>query len=76
MQVSKWGNSLALRLPVEVVQTLGLKEGDSIEVKVLADREFGLRLDKRRERAIENLRTLGWNFPEGFKFDRTEANER
>ena len=76
MQVSKWGNSLAVRLPAEIVETLGLKEGDNIEVKVLSDREFGIRLNKRRERAVETLRNLGWNFPKGFKFNREEANER
>jgi hypothetical protein len=30
MQVSKWGNSLAIRLPAAVVEALKLKEGDSI----------------------------------------------
>jgi antitoxin MazE len=76
MRVSKWGNSLALRLPAEVVEILGLKEGDKVEVKVLAEREFGVNLDRRKERAIEALRNLGWNFPSDFKFDREEANER
>ena len=37
MQVAKWGNSLAIRLPRSVVDILGLKEGDSIEIHV-ADR--------------------------------------
>ncbi|MGB9390489.1 MAG: AbrB/MazE/SpoVT family DNA-binding domain-containing protein, partial [Xanthobacteraceae bacterium] len=32
MQVAKWGNSLAIRLPRSVVDILGLKEGDSIEI--------------------------------------------
>ncbi|MGB0513791.1 MAG: AbrB/MazE/SpoVT family DNA-binding domain-containing protein, partial [Wenzhouxiangellaceae bacterium] len=30
MQVAKWGNSLAVRLPAELVRQLGLKEGDEI----------------------------------------------
>ena len=30
MLVSKWGNSLAIRLLKAVVDTLGLKEGDDI----------------------------------------------
>jgi len=34
MQVSKWGNSLAIRLPVAVVEALGLREGDEIEIEV------------------------------------------
>ena len=31
MQVAKWGNSLAVRLPAELVRKLGLKEGDQID---------------------------------------------
>ena len=34
MQVAKWGNSLAVRLPAIVVEALGLKEGDEIEIHV------------------------------------------
>ncbi len=34
MQVSKWGNSLAVRLPAVVIEALGLKEGDDIELHV------------------------------------------
>jgi len=32
--VAKWGNSLAVRLPVECVKAAGLKEGDLIEAQV------------------------------------------
>ena len=31
MQVTRWGNSLAIRLPAAVVEALSLKEGDDIE---------------------------------------------
>jgi antitoxin MazE len=30
MKVSKWGNSLAIRLPAELVEKLGIKEGDEL----------------------------------------------
>ena len=40
MQVSKWGNSLAIRLPASVVEALGLKEGDSIEIHAAGKRTF------------------------------------
>jgi antitoxin MazE len=30
MQISKWGNSLAIRLPAAVVEALGLREGDDV----------------------------------------------
>ena len=54
MQVSKWGNSLAVRLPAAVVDALQLKEGDQIEVRIAGDREFEITRDRTREKAIEN----------------------
>ena len=35
MQVAKWGNSLAVRLPAAVVQALDLKEGEEVELHVV-----------------------------------------
>jgi antitoxin MazE len=35
MQVAKWGNSLAVRLPAAVVEALKLQEGDEIEIHVV-----------------------------------------
>jgi antitoxin MazE len=32
MQVAKWGDSLAIRLPAAVVEALKLKEGDDVEI--------------------------------------------
>jgi antitoxin MazE len=34
--ISKWGNSLAVRLPVECTRAAGLKEGDSVEASIAA----------------------------------------
>ncbi len=76
MQVSKWGNSLAVRLPAVVVEALDLKEGDQIEVRVAGARQFEIGRDRSREKAIMRLRRLRWRLPAGFKFDRAEANER
>ena len=33
MQVGKWGNSLAVRLPAALVEALDLKEGDEVEIR-------------------------------------------
>ncbi len=43
MQVAKWGNSLAVRLPANVVEALELREGDDIEIVVDAPRLFAVR---------------------------------
>ncbi|MGB8535128.1 MAG: AbrB/MazE/SpoVT family DNA-binding domain-containing protein [Acidobacteriaceae bacterium] len=76
MQVSKCGNSLAVRLPAAVVDALELKEGDQIEVRIAGPRQFEIRRDCSREAAIKRLRKLRRPLPPGFTFDRATANER
>jgi antitoxin MazE len=76
LQVARWGNSLAVRLPRTVVEALKLKEGDEIEITVAGTRRFEIARDRRREEALKRLRALRRPLPEGFKFDRDEANER
>ena len=34
LQLAKWGNSLAVRLPVECTRAVGLREGDTVEAEV------------------------------------------
>lgn len=76
MQVSKWGNSLAVRLPAAVVEALDLKEGDQIEIRIAGDRDFEVGRDRSREAALARLRKLRRPLPAGFSFDRAEAHER
>lgn len=76
MQVSKWGNSLALRLPAAVVDALGLKEGDDIEVHVAGARTFEVCKAAGRRELLARLRKYRGRLPADFKFDRLEANER
>lgn len=76
MQVSRWGNSLAVRLPSVVVEALDLKEGDEIEIRVAGERAFDVDKDRSRERAIARVRALRKPLPPGWSFDRDEANER
>lgn len=76
MQVSKWGNSLAIRLPAAVVEALGLKEGDEVEVHVVGDRAFGIDRDRSRERALQRIRAFRKELPADWKFDRAAANLR
>ena len=76
MQVSRWGNSLAVRLPTTVVDALDLKEGDQIEIRIAADRVFEVRRDQSKSCALARLRKLRRTLPPGFVFDREEANAR
>lgn len=74
MKVAKWGNSLAIRIPRDVAEALGLKEGDDVSVTV----NDGLRIarDDRKARALARIRDLARPLPEGWTFDREEANAR
>jgi antitoxin MazE len=76
MQVSKWGNSLAVRLPAAVVDALDLKEGDQIEIRIARERVFEVSRDQSKPRALVRLRKLRRPLPPGFVFDREEANAR
>ena len=76
MQVSKWGNSLAVRLPAAIVEALGLQEGDDIEIVIAGDRRFEIARDTTRQDALAHLKTLRRPLPKGFRFDRDEAHER
>jgi len=76
MQVAKWGNSLAVRLPSAVVEALKLKEGDQIEIRIAGEREFEISRDRSKEQALIRLRRLRKPLPAGFSFSREEANER
>jgi antitoxin MazE len=76
MQVSKWGNSLAVRIPATVVEALDLKEGDDIEITIAGKRDLKVDRDRKREKALERLNLTTWTLPRGWKFDRDEANKR
>jgi antitoxin MazE len=76
MQVSKWGNSLAVRLPAAVVEALGLKEGDSIEIHAAGKRTFEIDKTPGTRELLARLRKFRGRLPKDFKFDRLEASER
>ena len=76
MQVAKWGNSLAIRLPAAVVEALKLREGDEIEIHVAGARQFGVARKPERADLLKRLRALRGRLPADFKFDRDEANAR
>lgn len=76
MQVARWGNSLAVRLPAAVVEALKLKEGDDIEIHVSGVREFSVSRKPSRSELLKRLRAFRGRLPADFKFDREEVNAR
>ena len=76
MQVSKWGNSLAIRIPAAVVEALKIREGDNIEVVIADERVFEVRKKPGKEAILNQLRQFRGKLPVDFKFDRGDANAR
>ena len=76
MQVARWGNSLAVRLPAAVVEALELKSGDEIEIHVAGTRELAIARKPGRDELLKRLRAFRGRLPADFKFDRDEANAR
>lgn len=76
MQLAKWGNSLALRIPKAVLEQLRLKEGDDVEIRVAPDGAFEVGHDQSRARAIARIREMAVDMPPGWTFTRDEANAR
>lgn len=76
MQVAKWGNSLAVRLPAAVVEVLDLKEGDHIEIHVTGSRDLEISKTPEVREILARLRKYRGKLPADFKFDRIEAHER
>ncbi len=76
MKVSKWGNSLAIRLPAELVEKLGIKEGDEIveQPGFAEEGQVALKRKPSREemwaRLDEIAKKAQW--PKDHNFDRNE----
>lgn len=52
LQVTKWGNSLALRIPAEIVRQLGLREGSTVAAQIAVDGSLSIRPAQWNRRAF------------------------
>ena len=75
MQVAKWGNSLAVRLPAALVRELGLKEGDRIDL-VRAEGALEVRRLPRADEVLGSLRRFRGRLPAADRLSRDAAHER
>ncbi len=76
MQVFRWEDGLAVRLPETLVEKMGLRDGDEINLVDEVDRTLVVQKEDRRKAALERLASHNWTLPPDYKFDRDEANER
>ncbi len=75
MRIAKWGNSLAIRLPKRLVDSLSLEAGDELEVVDATRERLAVAKDERRKQALERLASMRIALPTDYRFDREEANE-
>lgn len=75
MHISKWGNSLAVRLPADLVRELGLKDGDEISLRA-DERGFAVARAPRPEEVLEDLRKFRGRLKSEDRLSRDAAHER
>ncbi|MDF3083623.1 AbrB/MazE/SpoVT family DNA-binding domain-containing protein [Burkholderia sola] len=75
MRVAKWGNSLAVRFPAGLVDTLGLREGDEVEIVVHRAGALAESRNAGAEALLLPLRRFRGKLPGDFRFRRNDANE-
>ncbi len=76
MKFAKWGNSIAIRIPAEVVANLGISPNDEAQFKVTGEFSFEITRDRKRQEAIEKLRKLRFVVPDDYVFNRNEIYDR
>ena len=65
LQLAKWGNSLAVRLPAECVRATGLRQGDSADAEITLAGTITLTSAKAFDKAafLQRLRKLHRGMP-------------
>ncbi|MEV2556742.1 AbrB/MazE/SpoVT family DNA-binding domain-containing protein [Paenibacillus larvae] len=73
--VSKWGNSLAIRIPSNLVESLNIKEGSEVELSIM-DSTLTIKPKKRKPTLEELLAKItDGNHHEEIDFGKPEGNE-
>jgi len=52
LQIAKWGNSLAMRIPADYVRHMGIKEGDHMQASLTVDGGLSIRPAKWDRKAF------------------------
>jgi antitoxin MazE len=76
MKVARWGNSLAVRLSASLVQQIGLRENDDIEIVHASKDKIDVVKQPGAEELLRRIEACNVSLPKDYRFDREEANER
>ena len=74
MRIAKWGNSLAVRIPDNIVKLLKLKAGDEVEI-VTSTQGFEVIKDDSKAKALKTIASFKGRLDKDFKFSRDKANQ-
>lgn len=55
IQISKWGNSLALRIPATFIKQIHLKEGDKVEATLSMDGSLVIKPQKLDRKTLAKM---------------------
>jgi antitoxin MazE len=71
--------ALAIRRPADIVEALGLKESDEVELRIAGLRTVEIAraiAAERREAALARIKESRWKFSPDWQFDRDDGNSR
>jgi len=77
LQIGKWGNSLAVRLPAQIVRELGVSEGSVVKAEVLGDHMLRIELCTKPldcRAFVAELRAMHQNIPVTQPIDKNDLN--
>lgn len=65
LRISKWGNSLAVRLPTDYTRAAGVREGDSVDAHISPTGNITLTPDRRFDKAsfLKKIQKLRGGIP-------------
>ena len=75
MRVAKWGSSLAVRLPADLVRELGLKESDQIDL-VKGDGTILVKRQPSADEVLQGLRRFRGKLPKDARLCSDATHER
>jgi antitoxin MazE len=76
MQVFKCDDSLAMRLPEPLVEEMGIAAGDEVNLMSVDNRTIAISKVDQDADFVRKLRALQKATPEGFVWNRDDANAR
>ncbi|MBU3670233.1 MAG: AbrB/MazE/SpoVT family DNA-binding domain-containing protein [Polynucleobacter sp.] len=72
IQVSKWGNSLALRIPAAIIKEIHLKDGDRVDATLSSDGALVIRPQKLDRKTLAKMAK---EFRESMKIGKSVMDE-